>query len=419
MAKPIEFQFVDNYPQDYHSKHFFPLLYDQSRYLVLKGGAGSGKSRFAGQKIIHRIIYENGANHRILLIRKTQPALRRSSFALIGDTIKTWNLSKLFTQNKTEMSYECKNGNQIISAGLDDPEKLKSIERVTGIWIEEATEITHDDFMQIDLRLRGELETYKQIILSFNPIDINSWLNKTFFMQSREGATVDSSTVDDNEFIDTEYKKILDNLQNEDSTYYNIYRLGLWGVLKNLIYGNNVIMQAKDWPQSFDETIYGLDFGYNNPTALLEINYKDQSPYERELMYDKELTNQDVIEKLEVLIPDKRKAIYADCAEPARIEEIQRAGFNIHPADKSVKDGIDYCKRLKIMMHAESTNLIHENGQYKYKEDKNGNVIDDPVKFSDHLMDCRRYGHYSHRITGPPASMTSRDPEPTIKRHRW
>ena len=113
-------------------------------------------------------------------------------------------------------------------------------------------------------------------------------------------------------------------------------------------------------------------------------------------MYQTHLTNEDLIRELIRLIPDKKSLIYADSAEPARIEEIHRAGFKIYPADKSVKDGIDFVRRQKIHMLESSINLIDEKRNYKYREDKNGNVLEDVIKFRDHLMDAERYGLYTH-----------------------
>lgn len=397
------------YPDDFHNKHFLPLLKNENRYLVLCGGGGSGKSRFVALKILDRFLFEP-VNHRLLLIRKTLPSLRRSSFQLIHDYIRLWNLESSCNISKFNMSIEnLQNKNQIIAAGMDDPEKLKSIERITGVWIEESTELTYDDFTQIDLRLRGELGTYKQIILSFNPIDESNWIKKIFFDRSKEDTLIDHSTVEHNQFIDADYRKVLDRLKEEDRNKYNIYRLGLWGRLENIIYSNwNVIDKL---PDSFDEVIYGLDFGFNNPNTLIEIGIKDQVVYLRELLYQPGLTNQDLINKLDKLVKNKRSSIYADSAEPARIEEIKRAGFNVYSSNKNVADGIDFVKRIKLNIESGSDNIVKEISQYSYKKDKNGNILEEPVKFMDHAMDALRYALYTHMST-PPAAMYGVDPEP-------
>lgn len=162
---------------------YYPLYKDTSRYLVLYGGAGSGKSVFAAQKILVRMLTEQP--HRFLVARKVARTLRFSVFSLFQDMIAQWELTPLFKVNKSDMTITCINGNQILFAGLDDPEKLKSIAGITGIWIEEASELEQKDFQQLDLRLRGPTKYYKQIILTFNPISALHWLKKVFLISRK------------------------------------------------------------------------------------------------------------------------------------------------------------------------------------------------------------------------------------------
>jgi phage terminase large subunit len=268
------------------------------------------------------------------------------------------------------------------------------VEGVTGMWLEEPTELTRDDFLQANLRLRGKRQVYKQIILSFNPISKLSWLYEEFFAKQRQNAKILRTTYKDNIFIDDEYIQELLYLAEQDSTYYQVYAEGEWGVLQNIIYSKFEV--SASWPDSFDETIYGLDFGFNNQSALVEINWYDGRPFERELLYERKLTNQDLIGQLEALAIPKNKPIYADCAEPDRIQEIETAGYLIYPAEKRVKDGIDFVKRQRPTIDPGSVNLLKEIESYKWKEDRHGNVLDEPVKFRDHLMDARRYAYYTH-----------------------
>lgn len=211
-----------------------PILDDQSRYLVLYGGAGSGKSVTAAQKIIIRMLEEQG--HKFLVVRKVANTIRNSTFSLLRGTISEWGLTKLFKVNKSDMDIFCNNGNQIIFAGLDDVEKLKSIHGVTGMWIEEASELIQEDFQQLDLRLRGHTNNYKQIIISFNPISITHWLKKVFFDQRKDNSTVIHTTYKDNAFIDEEYKKTLESLKEQDPYYYSVYALGEWGVTGKTVF---------------------------------------------------------------------------------------------------------------------------------------------------------------------------------------
>jgi phage terminase large subunit len=219
-------------------------------------------------------------------------------------------------------------------------------------------------------------------------------LHKAYFFDNPKNNTVIlKTTYQHNRFLDEEYKQVINNLQHEDKMYYNIYGLGEWGVLGNLIYSNWEVIS--DVPISYDEIIWGLDFGFNNPSALLKIGIKDGNLYLLEEMYKTGLTNQDLIKELRKRIATF-ESIYADSAEPARIEEIRRAGFRIYPAQKDVTDGLDFVKRQRIFIHKACSNTIKEIQGYKYKEDKDGNVLDEPVKFADHLMDAMRYAIYTH-----------------------
>src|SRR5690554_3834804 len=111
-----------------------PILDDSSRYLVLYGGAGSGKSVAAAQKLIIRMMEERP--HKFLVVRKVATTLRNSVYSLIRGTIADWGVGQFFDIHKGDMDITCANGNQIIFAGLDDVEKLKSIHGITGMWLE-------------------------------------------------------------------------------------------------------------------------------------------------------------------------------------------------------------------------------------------------------------------------------------------
>ena len=165
---------------DLTNQTFFPLYKNQSRYLVLKGGGSSGKSVFVSQKLIFRCLTERP--HKFLIIRKVKQDIRDSAFAQLVSTIRAWGMDDLFhipSGRSSDLYLKCKlNGNEFIFCGLDDVERLKSIEGITSIWVEEASELTPEDFRQLDIRMRGRSKHYKQIILSFNPISITHWLKK-------------------------------------------------------------------------------------------------------------------------------------------------------------------------------------------------------------------------------------------------
>jgi phage terminase large subunit len=218
---------------------YVPLYDNKSRFLVLYGGAGSGKSVFAAQKIVVRMLSEK--THKFLVVRKVANTLRNSVYALIKEVIDQWGLTKLFTINKTDMEITCVNGNKIIFAGLDDVEKLKSIAGITGIWMEEASEMIQEDLQQLNLRLRGQTVNYKQIIISFNPISVVHWLKTYFFDSPKDNATVLKTTYKDNEFIDDEYKKELESYLDTDPYWYMVYALGEWGVMGKTVFNAQLV----------------------------------------------------------------------------------------------------------------------------------------------------------------------------------
>ena len=181
-----------------NNETFLPLFADTHRYLVLKGGGGSGKSIFAGRKVLERAVNEPG--HRFLVCRKVARTLRESCFKQLLGQLAEFYPDSGYKANKSDLTISFQNGSEIIFAGLDDVEKLKSIYNITGIWIEEASELLEGDFNQLDIRLRGKTREYQQIILSFNPISIQHWLKKRFFDRRDKRARVHESTYKDNRF---------------------------------------------------------------------------------------------------------------------------------------------------------------------------------------------------------------------------
>jgi len=270
------------------------------------------------------------------------------------------------------------------------------------IWIEEATDLTYDEFQVVRLRLRGkDTDGIKnQIFLSFNPIDEFHWIKTKLLDDPTYADEIEEivSSYKDNPFTHIDYVKVLEKLIEQDINYYNVYALGNWGKLENIIYSNWDIVEWAPDLSSVETVFYGLDFGYNDPTSLLEERKKGKELWERELLYAPKLTNEDLIYKLQTLIPPEMRkyTIYADAAEPDRIMEIKRAGFRIKPAIKLIQNGIDQVKRYRIHILSDSLNCIKESRAYAWRKDRDGNVTDEPIDFLNHAMDARRYGIHTH-----------------------
>jgi len=207
---------------------------DTTRWVVSYGGAGSGKSFTTAQKILTRVMSER--DHKFLVVRKVATTLRVSVFQLFKDLISQNNLHDQFRINKSDMTITCVyNGSMLIFFGLDNIEKLKSIQGITSIWIEEASEAEQKDVLELNRRLRGETNSYKQIIITFNPISHLHWLKQHFFDNEDSKAHIYKTTYLDNSFIDSEYKQEIEDIALYDEQQYRIYALGEWGIINGNI----------------------------------------------------------------------------------------------------------------------------------------------------------------------------------------
>ena len=379
-------------------KSFRPCLEDQHRYLVLCGGAGSGKSEFAARKVFYRCEVEG--HHRYLVMRKIRRTLDESTVEVMRRVLAENDIAHEFNKSDLTITFAGPHGmNEILFMGLDDPEKIKSIKGITGVWLEETTEFTKEDFLQIDLRLRDPGPLYHQIMLTFNPLEAQArWLKDMFFGPTpNPDAFVHRSTVEDNPIAEVRetYRKRLSALRDQDMTMYQVYGLGEWAALAGQIFNWNVEALPSI---SFDETWYGGDFGYSvDPAAVVKIYRKADEFWIEEILYAKGLTNPMLAEAMKSRGVNGQMT-YFDAAEPKSIEELRRAGINVQPCDKgpdSVRAGIDFLKSKKVHIVEGSANLYREMSAYCWRKDKGGNPLPEPVKFEDHLMDAARYGIFT------------------------
>ena len=378
------------------------IIYDKNvratKPVVLnEGGADSSKSHSIAQLFVQK--YKNEYNKVFLVTRKTLPSLKLSAYKLILELLKDYGHYRYLKHNKSERTlYYHAHNNLMIFLSIDDPEKIKSID-FNYIWMEEAGEFTWDDF--INLRKCNRAKTKQgepnRTYLSLNPIDELGWINKRLKKQS--DVEVIHSTYKDNPFAQTADIDVLEGLKDQDDSYYRIYTLGLYAKLKGKIHDIEI---ASKYPDGL-EIIYGLDFGFINPSVLIkyEIDIEKMAVYMTELIYETHLTNSDLIDRMKEEVPKegRRKDIYADSAEPDRIEEIYQAGFNVKPCKKgkgSVVNGINFLNRFKLYSREENVNTNREYRGYKRKVDKNGEVLEDPVEYNDHCPTTGRYAVYTH-----------------------
>ena len=222
---------------------YLPYLENDDRYLIFYGGGSSGKSYFIAQRYIYRLLHPT--RHNLLIVRQTGDTNRKSTFPLLKHVIINWNLAEHFKINESDMRIRCKlTGNEVAFAGLDDVEKIKSITfengELTDIWVEEATECQESDINQLKVRLRGG-KSKKQMVLSFNPINIQHWI-KGHFIDSGL-ATVCFSTYKDNKFLTDDDRAALEDLKRTDEYTYNVYCLGQWGILGKTVFDARAIQK--------------------------------------------------------------------------------------------------------------------------------------------------------------------------------
>lgn len=372
------------------------------------GGSSSGKSfAILGQRTVRDVMT---GKRNYLVCRKVAGTIRRSCFNEIWKCITRMDLEGEFERNKSEMIItHIPTRAQILFSGLDDVEKVKSITPekgvVTDIIVEEATEIDYDDYKQLQKRLRGDTgdDTIKRITLLFNPIMQDHWIYTEFFagvwddgkdFYLDDKLLILRTTYKDNRWLTEDDTRKLED--ETDKYYYDVYTLGKWGVLGNLIFTNWEIRDLSEMQKATHQLYNGLDFGfYPDPAAYTRSGYHraKKEVYVFAEMCGTDLTNDMLAEKLKPVI--KREVLTCDSAEPKSIQELNNFGINAVPAIKgpgSLEFGIKWLQRQRIIVDPRCVQLILELKKYKYREDRNGRVLPEPVDKDNHLIDSLRYG---------------------------
>lgn len=350
------------------------------RIVVNQGGSRSGKTYSLLQCLIVQALEAKGKIYSI--VRKTLPALKATA---IRDFIEILNAMEIYDErnhNKSDHIYTL-NGNEFEFFSLDQPQKVRGRKRDI-LFINEANELHLEDWRQLILR------TTERAYLDYNPSDEHHWIYDDVL--TREDCEFIKSTYLDNPFLPEETIKEIERLKEVDENFWRVYGLGERGISQELVYTHWV--ETKDVKEG-ENYCYGIDFGYNNPTSIVKVTSSDGCFYAEEILYQSGLTTNDLIQRIKQLCPNVRKEFFADSAEPKTIEEMHRAGINVKAADKGVNEGIDKVKSSKLFVSSNSTNLIKELRNYKWKVDKNGKKLDEPVKFNDHACDAMRYAIYN------------------------
>lgn len=362
------------------TNRIFRILEDSTfRIDSLRGGTRSGKTY---NTLIWWIVrYLKCTGRTLTIARETMPALRGTTMRDFFEILTSLNLYSEANHNKTNNEYLL-NGNLIEFIGLRESRRIRGRKR-NDLFINEVNETTPEAFRQLAFR------TTDRIVVDYNPSEPFSWVYD--LIESRPDCQVTVSTYLDNPFLEQSVIDEIELLRETDDDYWRVYGLGEKAGGTSLIYTH---WKETDWwpEEGSGERVIGIDFGYNNPTAIVEVCRYDSILYARQLLYESRLTTDDLIAKLGEL-DIRHVRIVADTAEPKTIEAIRREGYRIEGANKEVTPGIDFVKRNRLRIDTDSPDLLREIKRYSWKRDRQNpeRLLDEPVKFDDHAMDALRY----------------------------
>jgi len=392
----------------------------KARYIHLWGGRGRGGS-YTGTALftywLNNLPYFRG-----YLMREILSDVRDSLYQDITDRIEESGIPKDYYKiNDHAMSVTHKNGNFVHSKGFKKSSnkrsaKLKSLAGATHILIEEAEEITEEDFNQLDESLRTTKSDIK-IILLFNPPPKEHWIIKRWYslQDSEHKGYYRAVPKQDNNLLSifSTYYDNYDNIVRSTINLYESYKINnpqryyttIAGLVpegvKGRVFSNWKTIPFNDYLNLPYAEVYGLDFGFNDPVALIGRKIHKSNLYSHEYMYDVGLTNKDIVARFEALGIKKRSLIIADSANPKDIEDLNtNYGYNVHPAKKgkgSIMNGIRKIKEFNTFITANSTNFLYEYRHYRFQIDQFGKATDMPVDKDNHCIDPLRYTTYEKK----------------------
>jgi len=363
------------------AKTYYDVRNCKTRIQVHQGGTRSGKTYSILLSLVE-FCYRNPNGGAVLTIcRKTFPALRASVMRDFFEVLKREGIYTEVNHNKSDATYILE-GNLIEFISIDQPQKIRGRKRDI-LFINEANELNLEDFRQLLIRTTGK------VLLDYNPSDEFHWIYDHVI--PREDATFFQSTFRDNPFLEPSLVAEIERLQVADPNYWRIYGLGERGQSRTTILTH--WSQTETIDPRFKLVAYGLDFGYtNDPTACVAVYSDGEAFLLDEVLYQNGLSNRQIFQLLESEVG--KNTVIADSAEPKSIDELHGYGMNVHPARKgpdSVRAGIQFFHSKPLAVTSRSLNLIKELRNYKWKEDKNGKNLNEPVDAFNHAIDAARY----------------------------
>jgi phage terminase large subunit len=330
----------------------------------------------------------------ISIVRSTLPALRASAERDFFEILQNMGLYREDRHNKTERTYRLRE-TLFEFFSCDNEQKVQGRKRDI-LFMNEAIELSYKKYQQLVLR------TNELVILDYNPSEYHHWIYD--YVLSRSDCAFHILTYRDNPFLPKSVVREIELMQHTDPIAWRVFGLGERGASVAFVFPNYEIVEPVEMNRG-GELVYGIDFGYNSPTAVVAVRLSSEANIVSEKLYSRGLTNTELIAELKKLAIPSWATLYCDSAEPDRIEELRRAGFRAEKARKDTKAGIIAVKDKPLWVTQDSRNLIAELKTYKYKQDVDGKILDEVVKLNDHAIDAMRYA--IHSATGPIARGTT------------
>lgn len=328
----------------------------------------------------------NEDRKKLSVVRKEKASHEGAALQDFINILEDWGIYRKENYIKTPTArYEL--GSSLIEfIGSDNPRKKRGAKR-DYLFINEGNELTKEDWFQLYIR------TSSTTILDFNPSDEYHFIYDDIIPM--KNAAFLKTTYKDNPFLENTIIEAIEGYKEQDNNYWKIYGLGERGLSQATIFDNWKL--DNNYDNRPGTIVYGLDFGYNDPTAMVEVKQYDNDIYVKECFFQSYLTSEDIIKKVKSHLYSENSEVICDSARPEIIEDMCRAGINAHPSRKgknSVKDSIDYLKIRKIYLEPRSNNLIKEVKMYKWKIRLDETVTDEPVDLNNHGIDALRYAVY-------------------------
>lgn len=357
-----------------------------------QGGARSSKTYNTVIWLVDRC--RRFAGTKVNIVRKTGPALKGSVVRDFLEIVEKFGLWDKKRWNKSELMYTFPNGSWIEFFSTDNETKLRGRKRDI-LYVNEANELTEIEWKQLKMR------TTTMSIVDYNPsFSDDHWLctlnldPRTYYFQT---------TYLDNPFLEQTIIDEIESYKEQNKNLWRIYGLGLQAVIEGLVFTN--VDQVDDIPLSARRHKFrAIDFGYeHDPTAIVDVYFDGKDVYIDQLCYQTHMLTSDIIKVFKANDPAVK--CISESADPRLVQEIYRAGVNIHPVVKyggSVEAGIQTMQSYRFHFTKRSVDCWKEARNYVWAQDKEGKWLNRPVDAFNHMWDAVRYVFMMEVMGGAP-----------------